>query len=132
MSSEIEKKEKKEVLHTGPERLNPAGEAYTPDVDIYSASDKVIFVVELPGVEKGDVAIEVDENNNLIIQAKNSFHEPEDAVLKQYDIGNYYRAFQISQDYNKDKISARFENGLLIVSLSKREEVKPRRIEIKA
>jgi len=61
-----------------------------------------------------------------------AYLEPEGAVLKQYNIGDYYRAFQISDDYDKEKISATLENGLLEVTIPKREEVKPKKIEIKA
>jgi len=53
-------------------------------------------------------------------------------VLRQFNIGNYYRAFQLSDEYDKEKITAKLENGLLQVTVPKREEVKPRKIEIKA
>ena len=131
MSTDLEKREKKAVNHTAAEQIDQAGPSYSPDVDIYASDDTLVMAVDLPGVKKGDVTINLDENNALVIKAKNTFTEPEGAVLKQYNIGDYYRAFQISDDYDKEKISATLENGLLEVTIPKREEVKPKKIEIK-
>lgn len=132
MSTDLEKREKKEVSHTAAEQIDQSGPSFSPDVDIYASDDTLVMAVDLPGVKKGDVTINLDENNALIIKAKNTFTEPEGAVMKQYNIGDYYRAFQISDDYDKEKISATLENGLLEVTIPKREEVKPKKIEIKA
>jgi len=54
------------------------------------------------------------------------------AALRQYRIGDYYRAFQISDDYDKDRVQAKLENGLLQILIPKKESAKPRKIEIKA
>lgn len=132
MTTDLEKREKQEVSTTGAEQMNHSGPAYSPDVDIYSSDDKVVFAVDLPGVGKGDVDIQIDETNTLVIRAKNSQQEPQITVLRQYGVGDYYRAFQISEDYDKDNVSAKVENGLLEVAIPKKESAKPRKIEIKA
>ena len=69
--TEIEKK-KQEIGTTAAEQMNYSGSAFSPDVDIYSSDEEVVFAVDLPGVNKGDVTIEVDETNTLIIKGKNS------------------------------------------------------------
>jgi HSP20 family molecular chaperone IbpA len=74
----------------------------------------------------------VDETNSLIIQGKNSFQEPKNPIMRQYNVGDYYRAFQLSDQYDKEKISAKFENGLLEITIPRKEESKPRKIEITA
>jgi len=132
MATELEKREKQEVGTTAAEQLANSGPAYSPDVDIYVSDDEALFVVELPGVNKGDVTIEVDETESLVIRGKTSQKEPDNAVLRQYRVGDYYRAFQLSDEYDKEKISAKLENGLLEVTIPKKEEAKPKRIEIKA
>ncbi len=132
MATELEKREKQEVSSTAAEQLRHSGTAFRPDVDIYASEDEVVFTVDLPGVAKGDVSIEVDETNTLSIRAKNSHKEPENPVIRQYRVGDYYRAFQISEDYDKDRINAAMENGLLEISIPKKESAKPRRIEITA
>jgi len=132
MATELEKREKQEVGTTAAEQIRHSGPAYSPDVDVYVSDDAALFVAGLPGVNKGDVTIEVDETQSLIIRGKTGCKEPENAVFRQYQVGNYYRAFQLSDDYDKDKISAKLENGLLEITIPKKEEAKPRRIEIKA
>ncbi|MFP4417595.1 MAG: Hsp20/alpha crystallin family protein [Chitinivibrionales bacterium] len=132
MATELEKREKQEVNTTAAEQLRHSGTAYSPDVDIYASDDEVVFAVDLPGVGKGDVTIQVDETNTLVIRAKTSQTEPQGVLMRQYRVGDYYRAFQISEDYDKDSVSAKLENGLLEVTIPKKESAKPKKIEIKA
>jgi HSP20 family protein len=132
MTAELEKREKQEVGSSAAEQMNQSGLAYSPDVDIHLSDDEVVFTVDLPGVGKGDVTINVDETDTLVITGKNSHKEPENALLRQYEVGDFYRAFQLSEDYNKEKITARLENGVLVVTIPKKEEAKPKKIEIKA
>lgn len=132
MSNDLEKREKQEVGSTAAEHLEHSGTAFRPDVDIYVSDDEAMFIVDMPGVGKGDVSIEVDVNDTLVIRGKTNSKEPENAVVKQYHSGNYYRSFQLSNEYDKEKIAAKLENGLLEVTIPRREEAKPKRITIKA
>lgn len=132
MNTELEKRDKTGVRSATVEQLQNSGPAYNPDVDIYVSDDAAFFAVEIPGVKKGDVTIQVDETNSLIIQGKNSFQEPKNPIMRQYNVGDYYRAFQLSDQYDKEKISAKFENGLLEITIPRKEESKPRKIEITA
>jgi len=132
MTTDIEKREQQEVGSTAAEQLRHSGPAYSPDVDIYVSEDEALFIVDLPGVSKGDVVIEVDESDSLIIRGNNSSRAQENPVLQQYRTGNYYRVFQLSKEYDKEKITAKLENGLLEVTVPRKEEAKPKRIEIKA
>ncbi|MBN1131352.1 MAG: Hsp20/alpha crystallin family protein [Chitinispirillaceae bacterium] len=132
MSTELEKREKTEVSTTAAERMNEAGISFSPDVDIYVSDDDALFRVDMPGVEKGNVKIEVDETDTLVIRAKNSINEPEKVLVRQFDIGNYFRAFQIGDEFDKEKINGRLENGLLEIRIPKREEAKPKKIAINA
>jgi len=132
MTADLEKREKQEVGSTAAENIAHSGPAFSPDVDIYVSDDAALFAVDMPGVSKGDVTIQVDESDTLIIKGKNSRKEPGSPVLRQYYSGDYYRAFQLSDEYDKEKISAKLANGLLEVTVPRREEVKPKKIEIKA
>jgi HSP20 family molecular chaperone IbpA len=129
--SELEKREQKEVTTTSAEQLKDVKNAYKPDVDIYYGENELFLAMDLPGVKKGDVNIELDENNTLIIKAKSSFTEPEDPLYKQFRVGNYYRAFTLSDEFDRDKISATLENAVLEIIIPKKEEVKPKKLEIK-
>jgi HSP20 family protein len=132
MNAELDKRDKHEVHSTAAEQMQGSGLAYVPDVDIYASRDEILFVVDLPGVEKGDVSMEINENDTLILKAKCKHCEPSEAMLRQYDIGDYYRAFQLTDEYDKDKGKATLENGTLTLRIPKREEAKPKTIHISA
>jgi HSP20 family protein len=132
MSAELEKREKQEVTSTSAEQLVDSNNAYKPDVDIYNVEDNLVVVMDLPGIKKGNVSIDVDENNTLTVKAKAAFDEPSGLIYRQFKTGNYFRAFTLSNEFNKDKISAQLENGVLEITIPRREEVKPRRIQINA
>jgi HSP20 family protein len=130
MNKELEKKEKKEVRHSVAEQLIDSGNAYSPDVDIFVDDNIVVFAVDLPGVAKGDVNIEITENDTIVIKARNSHIEPENSILRQYGVGNFYRVFEISNELDKDQVKVHIENGLLEICVQKREEMKPKKIAI--
>jgi HSP20 family protein len=132
MNIDLEKKAKKEVTHTVAEQLIGSGNAYSPDVDIFVDSNAVVFLVDIPGVVKGDVNIEITENDTIVITAKNSHIELQNPLLQQYCIGNYYRAFQISNELDKDHVKVELENGLLKIRVQKREDMKPKKVLITA
>jgi HSP20 family protein len=133
MSGELEKRNKQEVASTAAEQVQESGAAFIPDVDIYASDEALLFAIDMPGVEKGKVNIEVTEEDTLVIRgACPQCEPPKGAVLRQYNIGDYYRAFRIGRDYDRDKIEAKLENGLLTVRIPKREEAKPRRIQVSA
>jgi len=106
--------------------------AFLPDAAIYEAEDTLLLRLDLPGVEKGNVQVEVDETNTLQIRAKNGLAEPSGILHREFLVGDYYRSFRLGQEYDKDAITAKLENGILELTVSKRDEVKPRKISITA
>jgi HSP20 family molecular chaperone IbpA len=86
--------------------------------------------MDLPGVVKGDVKIEVDENNILSVRAKTSYHDQDGIVLQEFESGNYYRAFSLSDEFSRDAINVTFENGVLEITVPRKEEHRPNKIEI--
>jgi len=132
MANELEKRGKKEVEHSGAEQLRSSGPAFVPDVDVFSSADDLLFVVDLPGVAKGDVTIDIDQSDTMVVRARNHAKEPDNPVVQQFRVGDYYRAFQLSDDYNKEKVSAKLDNGVLVVRIPMREEAKPRSVQVSA
>jgi HSP20 family protein len=114
------------------ESLAHAQDAVLADADIYETDDHLILRADLPGVPKGSVQIEVDESNVLQIRAKSAFEEPQGALYREWEPSDFIRSFRIGEEFDKDHIAATLENGTLELKLAKREEVKPRRIEINA
>lgn len=129
-------KSKKEVArkeaggHT--ENLQEAGEAFLPEACIYENEDGLMVRLDIPGVKKGDVQIEVDETDTLQMRAKCDIKEPEGALFREWENGGYYRSFRLGPAFEKDNISAKLEDGVLELKIPRREETKPRRIAIQA
>lgn len=123
--------EKNPVLQATAEELISPENAYRPDVDIYYSPEAYLFQVDLPGIKDGDIQLEIDEKNTLVLRAKNTQEFSGDLLFKQVALGNYYRAFHLSDDIDRNQVQARFENGVLEIQVGRREEIKPKRIEIK-
>jgi HSP20 family protein len=132
MSNELEKREKKEVTSATAEPIAGASQSYWPDTDVCETENELIFRVDLPGVAKGNVKIEVDENNILVVRAQNTYKDCENILLRQFPAGDYFRAFSLGDVLDKEKISAHLENGLLEIRIPQKEEAKPKRIAITA
>jgi len=119
----------KEVVGTT-ENLVEVKSAFLPDAAIYEAEANLLIRMDLPGVEKGQVHIEVDETNTLQIRAKNGFQEPSGILFREFAVGDYYRSFRLGQEYDKEAIKAKLEDGVLELIVNKKAEVKPKRISI--
>ena len=102
-----------------------------PSSDIYESSDEFVLVANMPGVSRNEIQVKVI-NDSLIIFGKINYNEAvsRNYILNENEIGNYFRKFKISDAIDKTKINAKYDNGRLIVSLTKNEDVKPRTIDI--
>jgi HSP20 family molecular chaperone IbpA len=131
MATEVIKRQRRDASSTA-ESLSNAGKAFLADSDIFETESALLFRMDMPGVEKGKVQIEVDEDNVLQVRGRNAFEEPQGAVMKEFQPGDYYRSFRLGDMFDKDKITAKLEDGILEITVPKREAAKPRRIEISA
>jgi len=108
--------------------------AWSPTVDIYENKDQIVLEAELPGMKPEDVNISV-ENNVLTIQGERKFEKKDEKdnfhrVERSY--GSFTRSFTLPPTVSSEAADAVFENGILRLTLAKREEAKPRKIQIKA
>ena len=108
--------------------------AWNPNVDIFENKDQIVLEAELPGISPDDVNISI-ENNVLTIHGERKFEKKDEGenfhrVERSY--GSFTRSFTLPPTVSSDNVAATFENGVLRLELAKREEAKPRRIEIKA
>lgn len=107
--------------------------AWTPNVDVYENKDQLIIEAELPGMNREDFELTV-ENNVLTLRGERHFTKKDDSdnyhrVERSY--GAFSRSFTLPQTVSGEGAAAEYKNGVLRVTLRKREEVKARRIEIK-
>jgi HSP20 family molecular chaperone IbpA len=126
---ELQVQQKREV-EKKQESTIPA-RSFVPTADIYEAENALIAVLEMPGVTKGNVDINV-EAGVLSIEGRLDFskYEGMQPVYTEYNIGNYRRSFTLSNKIDQDKISAEMKDGVLTLVLPKAEEAKPRRISV--
>jgi HSP20 family protein len=106
--------------------------AWTPTVDIYEDQDAFLLKLELPEVSKEDIKVNLNENV-LSISGERRF-ENEDKrdgyhrVERSY--GQFYRSFTLPPNINAEAINAEYKDGMLRLSLPKKEEAKPKAISV--
>lgn len=122
--------QKKKELVDKEEKTVPA-RYYVPNTDIYETNDALTVVVEMPGVEKDKVDIDI-ENNVLLIEGLIDFtkYAEMQPVYTEYNVGHYSRKFSLSSKIDQNKISAEMKDGVLTLTLPKAEAAKPRKIKI--
>jgi len=106
--------------------------AWNPNVDKYEIKDQIVLEAELPGMNREDFELTV-ENNVITLRGERRFEKKDDAdnyhrVERSY--GSFSRSFTLPQVVSGDGAAAEYHNGVLRVTLPKREEAKARRIEI--
>lgn len=129
----VQNKEAVEVKHSRSWEEALEKESWiAPLIDIYETDDDYFLTAYLPGVAKENVKIKL-EDNNLVIMGRVDYETliNRKYVLKEMEIGNFYRRFKLSDGIDESKVDAKLENGVLNVKLPKHERVKPKTIEIK-
>jgi len=108
-----------------------------PSVNITESNDSFKVEVAAPGFDKSDFNIELD-NDLLTIssdkETNNSSHDDEKVTRQEFSYLSFKRSFSLPELVENDKISATYENGILSISIPKKEEAKPKpikQIEIK-
>jgi len=118
---EVDKKQEPTV----PARL------FMPTADIFEDANALTVVLEMPGVNKSNVDINV-ENGVLQINGRLDFskYEGMQPVYTEYNVGHYRRSFSLSNKIDQNRIGAEMKDGVLTITLPKAEEAKPRRISV--
>jgi HSP20 family protein len=106
--------------------------SWTPPVDIYETKDDIVVNVEVPGMSKDLISVEV-KDDVLVIQGERPFEK--DVDKEQYhrierSYGKFKRSFLLGVPVQVDGIQAGYRDGILEITLPKVEAVKPRKIEI--
>ncbi len=131
MSNEqtLEVKEKKE-LQPKEEKTIP-GKFYLPYTDIYETEESLVVVMEVPGVEKKDISINL-EKNQLSLEGHIHFDYYKDykPVYTEYNVGHFSRSFTLSSKIDSEKIDAKVADGILTLKLPKAKEAAPRKISV--
>jgi len=106
--------------------------AWAPSVDIYENKDQIVLEAELPGMKKEDFDLSI-ENSVITLRGERRFEKTDESdnyhrVERSY--GQFTRSFTLPQTVSSEGATAEYNNGVLRVTLPKREETKSRRIEV--
>ncbi len=124
-------KEKETVAGTVTERTREC-KCFIPRTDIYETEDKIVLMLDMPGIDPKTIDITLEENI-LKVYGYSNPEEPEGYSLmhSEYETGDYERSFRLSDKIDQGKIDAVYKNGTLQLTLPKSEKAKPQKIEIK-
>jgi HSP20 family protein len=105
---------------------------WSPAVDIYETENDLVLKADLPDVDLKDVDVRV-ENQTLTISGQRQFEQQESSkgyhrIERSY--GNFQRSFALPNTFDTEKIAASFKNGVLTVTLPKKEAAKPRQVKV--
>jgi len=125
-------------LFEGLNLLTPFAEEFpltkwTPACDIYETEKELVVKAELPGIKKENVNVTI-ENNLLTIHGERKFEEEtkkDNYHRVERSYGEFMRSFTLPVFVDPAKILAEFNEGILKLTLPKREEAKPKQIEVK-
>lgn len=98
-------------------------------VDMWEDDDSVHVSAELPGFNKDDIDVTI-EQGMLHITAERKVEHHQGSLLNERRYTRYHRTFSLPTAVDENKVEAQFDNGVLNLTLPKRPEVKPRRIKI--
>jgi len=106
--------------------------SWAPPVDIYETDNDIVLKAELSGVDPKDVEVRV-EDNNLYLKGERKFEKEvkeQNYHRVERSYGSFARSFSLPGSIAADKVKAEFKDGLLTITIPKREEAKPKTVKI--
>ena len=109
-----------------------AARPWSPAVDIYETENELVLKADVPDVDLKDIDVRV-ENQTLTISGERKFEQENTGkgyhrIERSY--GSFVRSFAVPNSFDTDKIAADFKNGVLSVTLPKKEAAKPRQVKV--
>ena len=105
---------------------------WAPAVDIYETENELVLKADLPDVDLKDIDVRV-ENQTLTISGERKF-EKQDTTKGYHRIernyGTFVRSFSLPNTFDTEHVGAEFKNGVLSVTLPKKEAAKPRQVKV--
>jgi HSP20 family protein len=100
-----------------------------PPVDIHETPNGLVLLADLPGVGPGDLDVRL-EDNILTIKAKAKHAVTGEPIYREFDLVNFFRQFELSDQVDQGKITARLNHGVLTLELPTAEKTKPKQITV--
>lgn len=108
------------------------GNIWSPAVDLFNEEERILVKAELPGIDRKDIDIHVENNVLTITGEKKRENEMKDGNAYKIErcYGKFSRSFSLPVPVDGEKVKASYNNGILEIDLPKLEEVKPKKIRI--
>jgi HSP20 family protein len=105
---------------------------WAPAIDVYDSSDSVVVKADLPGLAKDDIEVMIQDNILTIKGEKkrSSDIKEDNCVRSERFYGIFHRSLTLPTAVDRDKVRANFNNGVLALTLPKKEEARPKQIKI--
>jgi HSP20 family molecular chaperone IbpA len=116
-------------MATGKETTRAQERYIQPPVDIYETEDGLVLAADLPGVAPEDLEVRL-EDNILTIQGRAEHAIEAQPIYREFELVNFFRQFELSDEVDQEKITARMNHGVLILGMPKAEKAKPRKIQV--
>jgi HSP20 family protein len=112
--------------------VNFFGSNSYPKVDVIDHHDKITIEAEIPGLSKHEVSVDLEENILTVSGLKQSKEEDEDIkyIRKELKRSSFKRSFKLGENIKQKNVKADFNNGILLITLPKKEPEKPKKIKI--
>ena len=109
------------------------GCVWRPAVDVIESDDAYVVRASLPGLKAEDIDVNIEDDVLTIKAERSEEHEEteESYLLRERSFGSYHRAIRLPDSVEAENVEAEVRDGILTLTLPKREEVKPRQIEVK-
>jgi HSP20 family protein len=128
-AQELNPREKK-PLDTGSAESTSTVPQFSPQVDIWESDKGLTVVADMPGVAAEGLNIDLNENVLTIHGHVVSPHEGRKILAQEFEVGDFYRQFKLSEDIDKEAIAAAIKDGVLTVTLPKLAPAQPRKIAV--
>lgn len=116
----------------GVERISPR-KIFSPRADIYEKPDCLAVYADMPGVDEKSVDVTLEQNVLTITGAvREALPKGYTLARAEYAVGDYQRVFKLSDEVDREKISAVMKNGVLCLTLPKMPQAQSRKIAVKA
>lgn len=107
--------------------------SFTPRVDIFEDNDNLYLIAEVPGIPKGDVKVSISEDNILTLKGEKKVQSDGGnltPIRNERIFGSFERSFVLPENVDINSVVASYNDGLLNVTIKKKEPEKPKEIEI--
>jgi HSP20 family protein len=108
------------------------GRPWSPAVDIYETENELVLKADVPDIDQKDIEVRV-ENQTLTVSGERKFEQDQNAkgyhrIERNY--GRFVRSFAVPHTVDTEKVQAEYKNGVLSITLPKKEAAKPRQVKV--